>query len=141
MFKMLIIPIIVMGLTQFIKIITKQNKGRKTIESLTAYGGMPSSHTAYITSLGLLIALNEGVNSPVFALWFMISVIVIKNALGLRQEVSRHSIALEKINQKIKTSIPSLTHRLGHKPSEVLVGFIFGIIITLIFDYLWRIFF
>ncbi len=136
-YELITIPTITVLLAQIIKLATDKTKGNlDIINILNKYGGMPSSHTSFVTSLGTLIALKEGFNSVAFAIWFVFSVIVIKNALGLRQEVSRHSVAIEKIAREKKVPIPQLTHRLGHKPIEVIAGFFFGLTITLIIKFL-----
>ncbi len=131
-YELIVIPIIVVILSQTIKLITNKNVKLSAINVIGKYGGMPSSHTAYVSSLGLLIFMKDGLESTTFAIWLLFSVIVIRNALGLRQEVSRHSTAIESIANTTKTTIPTLTHRMGHKPIEVIVGSLFGLIITII---------
>jgi acid phosphatase family membrane protein YuiD len=45
-----------------------QNKERSFSEQLFMSGGMPSSHSAVIMSVTTLVALREGITSPLFAL-------------------------------------------------------------------------
>lgn len=128
--ELIIIPTIVVILSQAIKLITNKDAELSAVNIIGKYGGMPSSHTAYVSSLGLLIFLKDGLESTGFAIWLLFSIIVIRNALGLRQEVSRHSTAIESIASKTKSTIPALTHRMGHRPIEVMVGALFGLIVT-----------
>lgn len=131
-YELITIPIITVILAQTVKLITDDTKGNLNIINVFGkYGGMPSTHTAYVTSLGVLLFLKDGLESTALAIWFLFSVIVIRNALGLRQEVSRHSIAIESVAKKTNTPTPKLTHRIGHKPIEVIAGFLFGLVVTL----------
>lgn len=133
-YELIIIPLITVILAQTVKLVTDDTKGNLNIiiNVFGKYGGMPSTHTAYVTSLGVLLILKDGIESTAFAIWFLFSVIVIRNALGLRQEVSRHSVAIESVAKKTNTPTPKLTHRIGHKPIEVVAGFLFGLIVTLV---------
>lgn len=88
-------------------------------------GGMPSTHTAVITSLTLSIYLLEGF-SNLFYVVLVLSIIIINDALNVRWEASKHSLELNKITKSNKFKI------VGHKPLEVLIGLIIGIIIPLI---------
>lgn len=103
-------------------------------------GGMPSSHSALITSVTLAIGLQEGFGSPLFALAFAISMIVIYDAAGVRRQAGIHA---ERINKMMKsffegTGIPEkeLKEVLGHTPFEVITGVILGIIISVVIFWL-----
>ena len=98
-------------------------------------GGMPSSHSALVTSVTLAIGLQEGFASPLFALSFAISMIVIYDAAGVRRQAGIHA---ERINEMMKSffenrGIPEkeLKEVLGHTPFEVITGVILGIVISL----------
>jgi hypothetical protein len=103
-------------------------------------GGMPSSHSALVTSVTLAIGLQEGFASPLFALSVAISMIVIYDAAGVRRQAGIHA---ERINEMMKsffegTGIPEkeLKEVLGHTPFEVITGVILGILISLILYWL-----
>jgi acid phosphatase family membrane protein YuiD len=103
-------------------------------------GGMPSSHSALVTSVTLAIGLQEGFGSPLFALAFAISMIVIYDAAGVRRQAGIHA---ERINEMMKslfegTGIPEkeLKEVLGHTPFEVIAGVILGIVISLVLYWL-----
>ncbi len=103
-------------------------------------GGMPSSHSALITSVTLAIGLQEGFGSPLFALAIAISMIVIYDAAGVRRQAGIHA---ERINKMMKsffegTGIPEkeLKEVLGHTPFEVITGVILGIIISFVIFWL-----
>jgi acid phosphatase family membrane protein YuiD len=99
-------------------------------------GGMPSSHSALVTSVTLAIGLQEGFGTPLFALSFAISMVVIYDAAGVRRQAGIHA---ERINELMKSffqgsGIPEkeLKEVLGHTPFEVITGVILGIVISLV---------
>ena len=103
-------------------------------------GGMPSSHSALVTSVTLAIGLQEGFASPLFALSFAIGMIVIYDAAGVRRQAGIHA---ERINEMMKSffenrGIPEkeLKEVLGHTPFEVITGVILGIVISLVLYWL-----
>ena len=103
-------------------------------------GGMPSSHSALVTSVTLAIGLQEGFASPLFALAFAISMIVIYDAAGVRRQAGIHA---ERINEMMKSlfegsGIPEkeLKEVLGHTPFEVITGVILGIVISVVLYWL-----
>ena len=77
-YKFLIIPTVAWFTVQIFKFLTdsivnKQINFRRFVET----GGMPSSHSAVVTSLMTAVGLSEGFNSPIFAVSFVFSSCVI----------------------------------------------------------------
>lgn len=100
-------------------------------------GGMPSSHSAVVTSLATVIGKDFGVNSAIFALALIFAFIVMYDACGVRRAAGKQAKVL---NDIINT--PGLTNgqvqeklqeALGHTPIQVFVGAIIGVIAGLIF--------
>jgi len=60
-------------------------------------GGMPSSHSAMVSSLATGIALVEGVNSAVFDLAIVFALIVMYDASGVRRSVGIQAGILNKM--------------------------------------------
>jgi uncharacterized protein len=94
-------------------------------------GGMPSSHSALVTSVMLSIGLYEGFNTSLFALSFILAMIVVYDAAGVRREAGRHA---EKINILINElfsghpiSDKQLKEVIGHTPAQVIAGVILGL--------------
>ncbi|MDP3244937.1 MAG: divergent PAP2 family protein [bacterium] len=134
-------PIIALLVSQLIKLVTNDVKGDFNLKgALTSYGGMPSSHTAFVISLATIIGLRVGFASPVFAVCAVFSVLIIRDALGLRQEMSKQAKVLEKLwNNSVlrgKDKSPDLRTVIGHTISEVIVGGLVGILIALFFYFL-----
>lgn len=96
------------------------------------YGGMPSAHTAFATSLATVIAWTDGFSSTSFAIAAALVIYVLDDALRMRAFLSRHGLALRLLVERIpppdRTKFPYLETRLGHKGSEVLVGGLIGIL-------------
>lgn len=100
-------------------------------------GGMPSSHSAVVTSLATLIGKSEGFDSPMFALALIFACIVMYDAAGVRRAAGKQAQLLNKIiNTPGLSGIQvqeKLVEVLGHTPTQVFVGALIGIIAGIIF--------
>ncbi|MEG0571355.1 MAG: divergent PAP2 family protein [Oscillospiraceae bacterium] len=108
-------------------------------ERLVGAGGMPSSHSAAVCSLTIALSRTVGVASPMFAIAFILSVIVMYDAMGVRRAAGEHAKAINKMIEQNEVgtdddskSNQQLKEFLGHTPLEVLGGAILGILIALI---------
>jgi acid phosphatase family membrane protein YuiD len=119
---------------------------------LLTTGGMPSSHSAFVSALTLALGLTEGIGSPLFAISFVLAGIVIHDAIGIRREAGKHATVLndmkEEINdifnelnkgkdKDIKVVDKRLKELLGHEPLEVLFGIMLGVVITFLAFYIY----
>ena len=96
-------------------------------------GGMPSSHSALISSLTVGLGLELGFDSPIFALAVGISLIVMYDASGIRQSAGLQAIEINKISEKINDHKETyLKETLGHTKLEVFVGSCLGVFTTII---------
>lgn len=104
-------------------------------------GGMPSSHSALVTSSAHSIGLFYGFDSPLFALSLVITLVVIYDATGIRRQAGRHAQLINTIISDLAsghlTEGKKLREVLGHTPLEALAGIILGIIIAQIVWWLW----
>ncbi|MBI2871118.1 MAG: divergent PAP2 family protein [Candidatus Omnitrophica bacterium] len=100
-------------------------------------GGMPSAHTATVTALSTAVGLTQGFESPLFAITFFFTVIVLFDAAGFRRAAGRQASTLNRIMDDIYLGrgVPEerLRELLGHTPVEVIAGGIVGIGMGLIF--------
>lgn len=104
---------------------------------LFGMGGMPSSHSAFVFSLALMTGLQEGFNSPVFALSFALMVVVIYDAMGVRAETGKQGAVLNRILREVLVEGQPITEEklkelVGHTPLEVAGGVMVGLIVVLI---------
>ena len=120
---------------QLIKIIIFWFKHKKlTAHDLIVTGGMPSSHAAFVVSLTTMVYLVEGV-STAFAVSLVLAFVVVRDAFGVRRTIGAESRQVEKLLKlhKIKSKFH---YSLGHTPMQVLVGSLFGFVISILVYYL-----
>lgn len=138
MYTILIAPIAAGVIAQVIKVIIRSNKQRFNFKNFLAYSGMPSGHTAMVVSLVVIIGLENGFHSPLFAISVILAIVVIRDALGIRRYLGEHGRTLNILVQDLREDkmldeqYPHLLERIGHTPLQVLVGGIIGFFISYI---------
>jgi hypothetical protein len=134
----LLFPLISALVAQSIKFFIDSNQQKFSLKNLAAYSGMPSGHSAIIISLATIVGLAEGFHSPLFAVCFVLAVIVIRDAIGLRQYLGQHGKVLNILVKDLKDdklldeNYPKLLEKIGHTPIQVLAGSMIGFLISLI---------
>lgn len=128
---------------QFIKAViglsrNKVKSLRDILETLLwRTGGMPSSHSALVVAMTTSIALTEGTRSSVFTLSLFFSLIVIRDALGVRRAAGMQARAINALQQDLedKLAIPMrpVKEIHGHSFPQVLVGGLLGFFLSLAF--------
>ena len=93
-------------------------------------GGMPSSHSAVVVGITTLIGKNQGVDTPLFALSFIVAFIVMYDACGVRRAAGKQAALLNKLVETpgltgVQVS-EKLVEVLGHSPVQVIVGALIG---------------
>ena len=95
-------------------------------------GGMPSSHSALITSITSGLGLDLGFDTSIFALAVGVSLIVMYDASGVRRSAGLNAKEINKLSKSFdETSTLNLKETLGHSKLEVIVGSILGPLISL----------
>ena len=97
----LAISIIACFLAQFIKIFTGKEK-RIDIKRITTSGGMPSSHTSFVTSLATVVGLVDGFHSTNFAIAVVFAAIVMYDAAGVRRAVGKQATILNQMLEDLQ---------------------------------------
>lgn len=96
-------------------------------------GGMPSSHSAFVSALATGVGLTEGWASTTFALALVFSLIVMYDAAGVRLAASKQAATLNKMVKELfderEFHHERLKELIGHTPVEVIVGALLGILI------------
>lgn len=102
-------------------------------ERLFGDGGMPSGHSATVTSIAVLAALRCGTGSFEFAIAAILAIIVCHDAMGVRLETGKQAVvinelveAFEKLTEAALTE-ETLKTFVGHTPIQVLAGIGIGI--------------
>lgn len=114
---------------------------RISFVSLFASGGMPSSHSAAVTSLATATGITAGFDSPVFGVTVLFAFIVMYDATGVRRETGRQAEVLNRLladldagkTQDISVHLKTL---VGHSPIQVFAGGALGILIALVIYYI-----
>ncbi|MFA6296539.1 MAG: divergent PAP2 family protein [Patescibacteria group bacterium] len=140
--KVLIIALASGVVVQIIKacIMSWQNKEIFNFHYLSRYGGMPSTHSAFLASLSSAVFLEDGFASTSFAICLIFSIIIIRDAFGFRMLLENQGKTLKKMidnNEKEFKEIEkydrykTLGLRVGHTLPEIIVGTMIGILVTL----------
>jgi len=122
---------------QLLKVVIAAVRERQLQWSLLfSSGGMPSSHTATVTTLSFLVAGTEGISSPLFSVCFIFSLYIVFEATGLRQEVGKQAIVLNELVDEVISQHHLDRNRLrelvGHTWAEVGGGFLCGLAVYLL---------
>ena len=93
---------------------------------LIGYGGLPSNHSAIVSSVAALIALKEGFEHPAFGVALALAFIVMLDAKSLRRQVGKHAEAINRLNADRPDTTP-LRERMGHTRIEIAAGILVGV--------------
>jgi uncharacterized protein len=108
--------------TQVVKVVLASCRHRRPDFSLLlSTGGMPSSHTATVTTLALLIGERAGWGGALFSVTLVFAFYVVFEATGLRQEVGKQAAVL---NDLVDALIA--THTLDRGRLRELTGHTWG---------------
>ena len=103
---------------------------------------MPSAHSALVCSMFMAAAKSQGVNSPIFAIAFILAAIVMYDAMGVRRETGEQAKVLNKmLEQWIEVTEKNnpflqnmhLKEMVGHTPLQVMAGFALGILVGFLY--------
>ena len=143
--EILIVPAFAWLSAQLLKLIITAVVNKKfTFERLVGDGGMPSGHSATVTSLALMCGMSSqaGFGSVEFAIATILAIIVMHDALGVRREAGKHAVSIIQIadlfnqyfaekDETIKTD--KFKTLVGHTPLQVLCGSLLGIIVVVVY--------
>jgi acid phosphatase family membrane protein YuiD len=96
-------------------------------------GGMPSGHSATVSSLATICALTYGLSSFEFAISGILAVIVCHDAMGVRREAGKHAkllnLLVDSYEKFSKNELPEVVLKefVGHTPLQVTTGIILGV--------------
>ncbi|OPZ47887.1 MAG: Divergent PAP2 family protein [Firmicutes bacterium ADurb.BinA052] len=129
--KILWSAVISWAIAQALKIFTSLRQDRRIDWSkIMGPGGMPSSHSAFVTSLAVAIGLTEGWDSGMFAVSFVFAAVVMYDAAGVRRAAGRQARVLNQLMTIMlkEGHFPAtkLRELLGHTPFEVVMGALLG---------------
>ena len=135
--NVIIVSICAWAISQLIKVITGLvQKKHIDFRSLTASGGMPSSHSAIVSSLATSVAITEGFESIAFGISVILALVVMYDAAGLRRSVGKQAVVLNRILSELRERRPvtdleqDIRELVGHTPFQVIVGALLGTVIA-----------
>lgn len=106
---------------------------RLVLERMVGDGGMPSCHSATVTSLAVISAMTYGFDSFQFAVTALLAIIVCHDAMGVRLETGKQAIVLNELVKAFEAltteDLPEvkLKEFVGHTPIQVIAGILIGI--------------
>lgn len=107
-------------------------------ERLVGDGGMPSGHSATVTSLSAFCGLHFGFGSFQFAVTAILAIIVCHDAMGVRLETGKQAEVINELTKTIELlsskewTQEKLKEFVGHTPIQVLAGILLGIVNALV---------
>ena len=123
---------------QVLKIFTNLFQTRKfDLRMLAASGGMPSSHSATVCALMAACAIEYGFASAELAISFVLAMIVMRDASGVRWETGELAKLINKMMNEIFSGKPEevntgLKELVGHTPFQVVMGALLGVVIAVL---------
>jgi acid phosphatase family membrane protein YuiD len=120
---------------------SRKRSPREVLETIAwRTGGMPSSHVALVSAMTTSTAFREGVGSNLFTVCFWVTLIVTRDAMGVRRATGLQARTLNFLGRNLAERLGLEFHPvkevLGHTPLEVAVGAILGIIIAAAYAWL-----
>ena len=99
-------------------------------------GGMPSSHSAFVTCCATAVGKLYSTSSPYFAIAAVLAIVVMYDASNVRRAAGEQAKILNYIMENWNEQSPEMFGRelkefLGHTPFEVFIGAILGFVIGL----------
>ena len=102
---------------------------------LVGDGGMPSGHSATVSSLAVSAAMVYGLGSFEFAIALVFAIVVCKDAMGVRLETGKQAAIINDIVEAFnvltseeKLPDAKLKEFVGHTPLQVIAGILLGIV-------------
>ena len=136
--RILCICISAIIIAQMLKFFIHSVKNKQIEESvLFSTGGMPSSHSALVSSLAVCTFMYYGMGIY-FVISAVLALIVLHDAYGVRYEAGKHASELNKLYERVNKldklgeETINLKEELGHKPLEVFFGILLGVALALL---------
>ena len=135
--KVLVIPFLVLIITQVFKTIYFSIKNKKLdLFTLLTTGGLPSSHSSLVSSLATVVLKVNGAGTAEFAIAVILAIIVMYDASGIRKAAGEHAKILNEMMEEKEyyssKEYKKLKELLGHTKLEVFIGLLTGIFLTIV---------
>lgn len=137
--RSLLIALVAQVACQLIKFVSHSlRRGRPSWKHLATFGGMPSSHSAFVTALAVSIGVFAGFASDLFALAAVFGVIVIFDAYKLRGNVQKQAIVVNRLQAQLPADqrMP-INEMVGHTVPEIGAGVALAVAVATPLALLW----
>ena len=126
--RSLITAVSIQLLCQVFKVVYYSLKEKRwALQMFISAGGMPSAHSAFVTALTVSIGFTSGLNSELFAVSSVFSIIIIYDSIRLRGAVQTHSRLLKRLSELLPPqSRLAVPEHVGHRFDEILAGIFVG---------------
>lgn len=131
-YALLIAPFAGWFAAQLLKFIFSLRKDGIRFSDAIQSGGMPSSHSAFMSSLAMALGLVEGIDSALFAVCVAITAIIMYDAVGVRRTTGEQTVAIRSLFKKTGAKQPFVHDARGHTPAEAAAGMVVGIMTGLL---------
>jgi len=141
----ILVPIIAWVVAVILKGFYGLHTKRFSLSQTLSSGGMPSVHSALVTSITTALGIKYGVFSDIFTIALVFSMIIIYDAINVRFEAGLHAKALNEINfrgterrteqrpfSKPERRKNTFNESIGHLPEEAFAGSVIGIIVAIV---------
>lgn len=137
-YRYLIVPFVTWFCVQTFKVLWELATTKKfNFKRIIGAGGMPSSHTAIVVSITTMVGRSQGINSVIFAVSLIFSLVVMYDACGVRRQAGKQARILNDIVNTPGLSTvqvrEKLLEALGHTPLQVIIGAIVGFTAGMLF--------
>jgi acid phosphatase family membrane protein YuiD len=128
----LITPLLAWLIAGSLKFLINCIRAKRLAFDLIGYGGLPSNHTAIVSSIAALIALRDGMDNSAFGVSIALAFIVILDASSLRRQVGKHAAAINYLLRQGPEYGTLLRERMGHSQAEIFAGILVGISVAIL---------
>ena len=123
-YSYLITPFIAWLIAGISKFLVNSYKAKQLAFGLIGYGGLPSNHSAIVSSTATLIALREGINHPAFGVAVTVAFVVMLDANSLRRQIGNQASTINQLSKDKGYGV--LRERIGHTKIEIAAGILVG---------------
>jgi hypothetical protein len=135
-YQFIFLPLLAGIIAQGSKLLFRTNKAKFNLRSMIAYSGMPSGHSAVMVALSTIVGLELHITSPIFAICLIMTMLIIRDAVGLRRYIGLHGEVINELvedldeDKYLDEKYPKLLEKIGHTTKQVLVGGLIGFVIS-----------
>lgn len=125
----LLTPFLAWTVAGSLKFAINSIRARQLAFGLIGYGGLPSNHSAIVSSIAALIGWRESMIHPAFGVAIALAFIVLLDANSLRRQIGLQAKAINNLLQA-NSETPTLRERIGHTRVEIIAGIVVGIAVA-----------